>query len=225
MRDGKDGRWLEASYEASYHQTVYGSLIDSELYYELRSRQAKRDLFGTVIDENAEVFEFGVGTGKNIAQLRRKSGYDLSEFARDFSAKKGIQVYDDMSKVPDGHFDVVLSSHVLEHLPDPGANLALLATKLKPTGKLVLVLPVEKHKYVPFDVDVDQHLYAWNFRTINNLLARVGFRVVENRYRYGTLQYKLRLLGKLSFGLYDLNTRLFGRLLDRRDMIIVAERR
>jgi SAM-dependent methyltransferase len=225
MRDGKDGRWLKPSYEASYHQTVYGSLIESELYYELRSRQAKRDLFDGIVDDDAEVFEFGVGTGKNIAQLRHKSGYDLSEFAREFSAKKGIRVYDDMAKVPDAHFDVVLSSHVLEHLPDPGANLELLATKLKPTGKLVLVLPVEKHRHVPFDVDVDQHLYAWNFRTINNLLARVGFRVLENRYRYGTLQYKLRALGKLSFHLYDLNTRLFGRVLDRRDQIIVAERR
>jgi SAM-dependent methyltransferase len=223
MKERRRSDWQQPFYEREYHQSVHGRLIDDPLYYELKAREAKADLFRG-IDSSAEVFEFGVGLGKNIALLEHKSGYDISEFARTFSAQHGIQVFSDMGAVPDGKFDVVLSSHVLEHVDSPLDNLRLLATKLKPGGKLILVVPVELHRKVPFAIDADQHLYAWNFRTINNLLQRAGYQILENRYRYGTLQYKLRYVGKLSFRLYRLHTKLIGRLLRRRDMIVIAEK-
>lgn len=209
------------SYGAAYHRARHALLIDSPLYYQLRAREAREDLFAG-LPPDAEVFEFGVGLGKNIALLQRKSGYDISAFAREFSQERGIPVFDDLANVPDGAFDVVLSSHVLEHLDDPYQNLELLRAKLKPGGRLILVLPVEEHRRVPFEIDLNQHLFAWNFRTINNLLQRTGYRVTSNRYRYAAAQYKLRYLGKLSFPLFRLNTWLLGRLFNRREMIITA---
>jgi SAM-dependent methyltransferase len=194
----------------------------SELYYQLKAREAREVLFRNV-PHDSSVFEFGVGLGKNIALLERKSGYDISAFARAFAQKRGIRVFGDMGEVPDAEFDVVLSSHVLEHLNDPYENLKLLRSKLRPGGTLILVLPVEHHGLVPFDIDVNQHLYCWNFRTINNLLQRAGYTIKGNRFRYGAAQYKLRLLGRLNFRLYHLQTRLLGWLFDRRDMIIVAQ--
>jgi SAM-dependent methyltransferase len=220
---GGDKNWQEASYEEDYHRSVHGKLIDDSLYYEMKSREAEADLFDG-ISPSAEVFEFGVGLGKNIARLERKAGYDLSEYARSFSAKQGIRVYADMADVPNEGFDVVLTSHVLEHLEHPFENLQLLRSKLKPGGKLIVVLPAERHDLVSFEIDKDQHLYAWNFRTLNNLLQRAGFKVLKNRYRYATAQYKLRHFGKLSFPLYRLQTRLLGRLFNRRDMIALAEK-
>jgi SAM-dependent methyltransferase len=219
----EDERWALPSYEREYHSIRHSLLIDSPLYYDLRSREALDDLFRG-LPPSAEVFEFGVGLGKNIAMLQRKAGYDISEFARTFSRKRGIRVFDSMDAVPDAGFDVVLSSHVLEHLPDPYHNLTLLRSKLRPRGQLILVLPVEQHGRVPFAVDLNQHLYAWNFRTINNLLQRTGYRVTSNRYRYGAAHYKLRLLGKLSFPLFRLNTQLLGRLFNRRELVVTAER-
>jgi|GEM_PF-2972190 len=220
---GGDSNWQEPSYEEAYHRSVHGNLIEDSLYYELKAREAEADLFEG-IPANAEVFEFGVGLGKNIARRDRKAGYDLSQYARAFSAQHGINVFSDMAEVPNEHFDVVLTSHVLEHLEDPFENLQLLRSKLKPGGKLIVVLPTEPHRLVPFDIDADQHLYAWNFRTLNNLLQRAGFKVLKNRYRYATAQYKLRHLGRLSFSLYRLQTKLLGRLFNRRDMIALAEK-
>jgi SAM-dependent methyltransferase len=215
--------WQQPSYEEAYHRSVHGKLIEDSLYYELKAREAEADLFEG-IPADAEVFEFGVGLGKNIARRERKSGYDVSQYARSFSAQHGIDTFSDMAEVPNEKFDVVLTSHVLEHLEDPFENLQLLRSKLKPGGKLIVVLPTESHRMVPFDIDADQHLYAWNFRTINNLLQRAGFKVVKNRYRYATAQYKLRHLGRLSFSLYRLQTQLLGRLFNRRDMIALAEK-
>jgi SAM-dependent methyltransferase len=222
MSSGGSG-WQEASYEEEYHRSVHGKLIEDSLYYELKAREADADLFEG-IPEDAEVFEFGVGLGKNIALRQRKAGYDLSAYARAFSAKQGIDIFSDMADVPNERFDVVLTSHVLEHLEDPFENLQLLRSKLKPGGKLIVVLPTEPHRLVPFEIDADQHLYAWNFRTLNNLLQRAGFKVLKNRYRYATAQYKLRHIGKLSFAVYRLQTKLLGRLFNRRDMIAVAEK-
>lgn len=44
---------------------------------------------------------------------------------------------------PDGHFDVVLSSHVLEHIPDDRAALREIARVLKPSGWAVLLFPYD----------------------------------------------------------------------------------
>jgi SAM-dependent methyltransferase len=220
---GDNSQWQEASYEEDYHRSVHGKLIEDSLYYELKAREAEADLFEG-IPADAEVFEFGVGLGKNIARRERKAGYDLSQYARSFSSQHGIQVFENMADVANERFDVVLISHVLEHLEDPFENLQLLRSKLKPGGKLIVVLPTERHRLVPFEVDADQHLYAWNFRTLNNLLQRAGFKVLKNRYRYATAQYKLRHLGKLSFALYRMQTQLLGRLFNRRDMIALAEK-
>ncbi len=208
---------MKAQYEASYHGHQHKYLIESPFYYSLRARLAKKDYFPHVHDE--KVFEFGVGLGKNIAFLKNKFGYDISKFARKFSAERGIKIFDDMKKVPDNHFDIVLSAHTLEHLEDPFDNL-----QLKKGGKLILILPVEKHGKVPFATDINQHLFAWNFRTINNLLQRVGFRIIENRYNHGTAYYKLKFLAKISFSLYDLKTRLLGWILGKKEMIVVCER-
>lgn len=218
-----DERWHAPSYEGDYHHAKHGRLIASELYYDLCARQARLHLFPD-LPPDAKVFEFGVGLGKNIARLPNKSGYDISEFARSFSARKGIHIYESMDEVPSSHFDVVLCSHVLEHVEDPFNTLRLLHDKLKPGGRLVVVLPVEHHELAEITADVDQHLFAWTFRTANNLLRRAGFRVRENRFRFGTAQYKLRWVGRVSFRLFDLQTRLIGRLLNRRDMIVIAEK-
>lgn len=222
-REGAPG-WQEASYESTYHQTRHALLIKSALYYDLKAREAK-EVFFKGIDPQAEVFEFGVGLGKNIALLERKAGYDISAFARSFAEARGIRVFDDMADVPDERFDVVLSSHVLEHLNDPFENLKLLRTKLKPGGCLILVLPVERHEHVPFDVDINQHLFSWNFRAINNLLQRAGYQIKENRFCYGAAHYKLRYLGGLSFRLYRAQTELLGWLFNHRDMMVVARKR
>lgn len=220
--DSSRDTWLVPSYEESYHRARHATLINSPIYYDLKAYEARETLFRDIRPTD-EVFEFGVGLGKNIYLLQRKCGYDISRFAKAFCESRGVPVYADLSLVPQRHFDVVLTSHVLEHLNEPLDNLKLLRTKLKPGGTLVIVLPVEKHGRVPFAMDLNQHLYAWNFRTINNLVQRAGYEVIENRYRYAAAQYKLRIIGRFSLRAHYLLTRFIGWLFRRRDMIVVAK--
>lgn len=54
------------------------------------------------------------------------------------------QVQVDITAIPypDGHFDVILCSHVLEHVPDDRRALSELARVLEPAGWALLVVPL-----------------------------------------------------------------------------------
>ncbi len=53
-----------------------------------------------------------------------------------------------------------------------------------PGGEVYLILPKEDHHYSALIPDLDQHLYSWNFRTLNNLVSRAGLVPYHNEYRY-----------------------------------------
>ena len=209
-----------AEYDKDYHRSKH-QYLHNESYYKARARLALTKYFSGV-SKNSQVLEFGCGLGQNIFLLSNRAGYDVSEYARKFCKKKGIKTYDDFMKIPDNSFDVVFSCHVLEHLESPLDNLKQLKTKLKKSGKLVLVLPTEKHKKVNFEPDKNQHLYCWNFRTINNLLSRAGFTVTSNKYLRGKAYRKLLFISRISFPLYRFFTTMAAFLGGNKEMKIVA---
>jgi len=53
------------------------------------------------------------------------------------------------------------------------------------------VLPKERHYTVDYAADLNMHLFAWNFRSINNLLSVAGFSVTENKTFYNLGYRKL----------------------------------
>lgn len=215
-------------YEEEYHQQVYGWIHDDEKYSRKSKLLAER--FYPFVKPTDEVFEYGLGLGINLYKLpvAKKEGYDISEYARNFSNEKGIKTYASESDIPKQAYDYVISSHCVEHMENPTENLRFLQSLLKPTGKLVLILPVEK-RYIPKSIgkmDVHQHLFGWTFRTIDNLLTHCGYQVLENRYiSAGFRPYSvLRSRSKLLFEAYMKLESLF-RPLHKRHMQIIAQRK
>lgn len=181
-------------YEQEYHSRVYGWLHE-ESAYRIKS-QLLREVFFPMILPDHKVFEYGLGTGVNLAGLpaRTREGYDVSEYARNFAQQRGITIYSHEDEIPRACYDYVISSHCLEHLEQPAANLRFLRELLARDGRLILVLPIEKHARPaqPNHMDVHQHLYGWSFRTIDNLLIHCGYSVLENCYLVtGLRAYKL----------------------------------
>ena len=211
-------------YEKEYHRKAHSFLLDDDEYYLLRAKLAIKNYFSG-IPSSAKVLEFGAGMGQNIFLLKDRQAYDISAFSLNECEKRGIPIIRHKSGIPNNHFDFVLSSHNLEHMENPLESLKLLRKKLKKNGKLILILPKEHHKKVGFKPDHNQHLYAWNFRTINNLLDKAGFKVIENRTIYGTAYHKLKFISRMSFALYSLKVKTAGFLLRSSEMKIVAMRR
>ena len=63
-------------------------------------------------------------------------------------------------------------------------TLREIRSLLREDGTLILVLPREPWTKAPMVPDLNQHLYCWTFRTINNLLHRAGFSPTTNEMRY-----------------------------------------
>ena len=75
---------------------------------------------------------------------------------------------------PDGHYDVVLLTQVLEHVPDPKAVLYEIQRVLKPGGKLLLS--------VPFNAPLHGepwHFFQFTHYGIAQLAEEVGLKIVE----------------------------------------------
>lgn len=208
-------------YEKEYHLALHSYLYSSKEYYDARAKLAYLKYFKGV-SKSSKVLEFGCGLGQNIYLIPNAWGYDISKFSLNFAKSKGINATDNLKKIKDSSFDVVISCHVLEHLENPLEALKLMKQKLKKGGKLILVLPVEKQQRVEMKMDSSQHLYCWNFRTINNLLIKAGFRPIENSYLRGAGYKKLLPISRISFKLYDFLTRFLSFLTCEKDMKIIA---
>lgn len=173
-------------YDEQYYRAHYAMYLDPE-YYRRIAEYWRRTLFGGMdTPEDAEIFEFGIGLGANVAWSRKSAGFDQSAYARDFCRARGISVFDRMDDAPSNRYAIVVSSHVLEHVDEPLACLREITRVCRPGGQVVLILPFERHGRSTFAPDIDAHLYSWTFRTLNNLILRSGnLDIMDNRYIFG----------------------------------------
>ena len=93
---------------------------------------------------------------------------------------------------------------------------------LKPKGILVLVLPIEKNEIIrQFKPTKSQHLFAWTFQTINQLLYSAKFKIRLNRLNYVS-GYSVFYILPFKLALFCL--KIAGRIRNNKEMIIVAEK-
>jgi 2-polyprenyl-3-methyl-5-hydroxy-6-metoxy-1,4-benzoquinol methylase len=104
------------------------------------------DLMPRYIQEG-KLLEIGCGNGNRLITLQHLgwlhlSGIELVSFAAKQAEKKGItikygQVEKELETFPDGFFDVIISSMVMEHLINPFTVFCQISRKLKPEGQFL----------------------------------------------------------------------------------------
>jgi SAM-dependent methyltransferase len=146
-------------------------------------------LFAPFAPPGAFVLEIGCATGELAAATRetlpigRYEAIELSPAAsiartrvdtlhtrplRDLIAEGSIRE----------SFDLVLMSHVLEHLEDPAAEIAAIERVLKPGGALFLEVPNGAgNRNLAID-DNRSHLHFFGTTSLTRLLARAGLETV-----------------------------------------------
>ena len=85
---------------------------------------------------------------------------------------------------PDGCFDVVHFSHVIEHVPEPKAMLLEVRRVLKDDGHVVVTTPNVGGWHARFAgrtwrSAIPDHIHLFSIRTLRALLALTGFRVTK----------------------------------------------
>lgn len=215
---------LKNYYDQGYHNVIHAGMMEDENYYQARSQAFSR-LYFTPEERNKSVLDYGCGLGQTIAALPNASGYDASAEARAVARDHGVSVFETPADIPLSSFDMVVCRHALEHVPDPLAVLTALGSYLKPDGKLLLILPKEKFYATSFEPDAHMHIYAWNFRCINNLLSLAGLRATYNGELYN-LGYRAFLpLRRLAGAtVYEAATAVAGRLKNNGELVIHARR-
>ncbi len=164
-----------------YHE-LKRSIPEAAYPWVARSRAAKIAPF---VREEDTVFEYGVGFGWNLGELRcrRRVGFDLADFLGPIVRQHGIEFIEETRSLSDGMADVVVCHHTLEHVLHPADVLQEIRRVLRAGGTLLLFAPYEKERrYRQHRAEEpNHHLYSWNVQTLGNLVLETGFRLVAGR--------------------------------------------
>ncbi|HYF25995.1 MAG TPA: class I SAM-dependent methyltransferase [Baekduia sp.] len=121
----------------------------ADLHVEELQQEHSADLIAGAVAGCARVLELGVGTGQMTRALRERGvAIEVVEGSPVLAAQAreehpGLVVHEAMFEdfAPAAPYDAVLALHVVEHVDDPRAMLAHLATWVRPGGRLVVVVP------------------------------------------------------------------------------------
>jgi len=134
------------------------------------------------------LLDVGCATGALAAALRDRGwdarGVEVSPvMATRGRADYGLDIFAgtlEEARFPDGAFDAVHASHLIEHLHDPAAFLAECSRVLAPDGELVLTTPnVRSFQFAlkggAWRSAIRDHLVLFSDRTLGVLAGRAGF--------------------------------------------------
>jgi SAM-dependent methyltransferase len=173
--------------------------------------RANKFMFEKHIRPEHSVLDFGCGGGFLLSNLdcREKIGVELNPVARDYCNRvTGIRCVESLDAVPDATVDVVVSSHCLEHTPNPYELVSTLFNKLKAGGTIVIVVPLESYRCHWTIDNVDQHLYSFSPMNLGNILHGAGFKDIQTEsvlhrwvpgYRSVARVFGLGIFHKLSY--------------------------
>jgi len=139
-----------------------------------------------------KILDVGCATGALLQKFRERgweaAGVEISTPEAEYARSRGLPVYTEpletlaKNELAAASFDLVLASHVIEHLNDPGAFVEAARRLLAPGGELVITTPNiaglqsrlfgGRWRSAIFD-----HLYLFSVKTLSALLESRGFRV------------------------------------------------
>lgn len=140
--------YYTTAYRADYQLAFAGGPPRVHLNRSSREAARRAELLAPKLKPGARVLDFGSGSGEFLAEARARGceaigiepGRDYANYAR---THHGVEVLDDAGdeRFPEGHFDVITTRHVLEHLRDPADVMERLSRWLKPDGILFAAVP------------------------------------------------------------------------------------
>jgi len=182
----------------------YSAAAETATYlgrYMFQYKNAELGLILDAIDDGTQVLDFGCNDGWVSRRVKRfrpdcdVSGADINPEAlvKARRRKGGVEYFDSENGDLDGRtFDVVILSHVLEHVHAREELLERLASLTKPDGRLVISVPQERIRgdstLLPWAMNVvrgrfiNPHVIIVRLNALKLLLAGIGFEVELSTY-------------------------------------------
>ena len=166
-------------------------IANEEAFLKLQQLALKDAKFDDIIkdDKPFSVLDVGCATGALIASLREKgmsvSGVEISPCAQYARNERRLDVRStplEECGFPGNSFDVILASHLIEHLNNPEIFLEEARRICKENGYIFITTPnISGFQARLFGAAwrsaIFDHLYLFSKRTLKNLLKRKGFKI------------------------------------------------
>lgn len=179
--------WRTSIKPFSYAATAMCSLGTSD--DRLRAQVA---FFAPFMAAGARVLEIGCATGELAAMVRNEqqpAAYEAIELSP--AGEQAEAHLDKLHTRPLGEliaggtitpgFDIILMSHVLEHLEDPAAEVKAMQEVLRPSGAMFIEVPnLSGHRKLPID-DNRSHLHFFSATSLARLLANLRLEVIATQ--------------------------------------------
>ncbi len=192
--DEKLGDYYKSEDYISHSNTNKG--IISKLYKSVRNYTLKKKLIliskyvsrGTILD-------YGCGTGMFLKVCQdagwKSFGMEPDEGARKIASEMGLNMFSDKERIQTyigtEKFDIITLWHVLEHVTDLEKTLNFFKEKLNQNGALIIAVPnyacydAKHYKEYWAAYDVPRHLYHYEIETIQKLLSKFSFKLIETK--------------------------------------------
>jgi SAM-dependent methyltransferase len=194
---GKDYLSYELENEDSFLKLQHLALSDAGFYKPEKSLLLRANN-GSMPGGRPSLLDIGCATGALLASMRergwRVTGVEISPSAGYGRDVRKLDIRDlplEENNFPDKSFDVVLASHLIEHLNNPGSFLSEIYRILKQDGYVFITTPNisgfqarlfgGRWRSAIFD-----HLYLFSVNTLKKMLNNAGFKA-EKSFTWGGL--------------------------------------
>ena len=180
---------------SNYYRKIYGNQPPSELFDDQKNDMGK-DLFAFVssIISPKKVLEVGCGAGGLLSVFKENNcdvvGLDFDDDYLQIARDNGIKVHNGSLEVlgNEEKFDVIILSHVLEHIVDPFPFLESLVEHLLEDGVLYIEVPSLNtvasgsggYSYDLLRYWQNAHTIHFSNLSLRLLCKRVGLRCVKS---------------------------------------------
>jgi len=168
--------------------TLFDKMYHFIKKYNLNHKRSLVEKFHT----SGKIIDIGCGTGAFLGQFDnsrwKRLGFEPDDEAREIAKKvQGIEVNDlsVLNNLTDAKAEVITMWHVLEHVTRINEQLSQIKKLLAKDGILVIAVPMSNSYDANYygnywaAYDVPRHLYHFTKETLEQLLLKHGFRLVD----------------------------------------------
>lgn len=173
--------------KGSYREDKLVKLKTGKPYFE-RITDTKRRLKSTLnLVTGKKVADFGCGSGDFLKLVQpycnQIMGIELQQNYVDELNNLSIPCTNKLDAIKDGSFDIIVSFHVIEHLPNPVETLMKLKRKIISGGQILIEVPhandflltyLASNEFKQFTL-YSQHLVLHTRDSLRKMLEYVGF--------------------------------------------------
>jgi len=152
-----------------------------------------------LLNFNSSILDVGCGSGRIIQSMQRSGFKNLTGIdpflEKDLRNSPNLKILKKDVFEMTGQYDFVMLHHAFEHMDDPDKVLSKISSLLKPTGKLLIRIPVanshawRKYRTHWFALDAPRHLFLHTTHSIHLLAKEAGLKIDRIEYDSSFVQF------------------------------------